>query len=76
MTSLSLEQLVEKYVAARRRDYVAQAWAAFAEADYREAQRRLMLADSASAESPASRPSIKLALVYVGIAAKQYSQAA
>ena len=72
---VSLEALVDNYVAARRTTYLSRAWATFADGQYRDTQNMLLLANAASAQDPASKPPIKLALVYAGVAAQQYWQA-
>lgn len=72
----TLEELISNHVTALRRSYVARGWQAFGDGEYLAAMRMFSLAENASVDSPEERASVRMALVYVSIAASQLSQAA
>jgi len=72
---VSLEDLITNYVEGHRKTYVSRGWQHFKAGRYRQAYDAFALADAAVAGDPEARASIKLAMMYSGIASRQYSLA-
>ncbi len=74
-TKLPLEDLARNYVRARREAFMAQGWQLFKEGAYREAYGVFSLADAVSLDDLQARASVKLAMLFAGIASQKYAQA-
>ncbi len=72
---LTLEQLVDNHLTARRNAYMQRGWTALSNGEYLDALRTFNLAENASLDAPEERAYVKLVMVYAGIAAGQYSSA-